>query len=209
MLLALLDGRAYTATELAWSANISPQAASFHLKRLVRANLLACVSRGRHRYFRLAGPPVAELLECLLAFDRLASPRRIETSCPESLRDARACYNHIAGRAGVHWYRTFLQKGWLVLRGPQLALTAAARGLTEELGFAQDPASLAGKPCLDWSEREFHLAGELGILLLDSMLDSRWFLRRKDRSLLLTEKGRRRLTSYGLYPWMMPGRSAS
>lgn len=58
-----------------------------------------------------------------------------------------------------------------------------------------------GKPCLDWSEREFHIAGELGVSLLDSMLAARWFLRRKDRSLLLTEQGRQRLAKYGLYPW--------
>lgn len=90
-----------------------------------------------------------------------------------------------------------------------MALTAAARELTAELGFAQDPGSISGKPCMDWSERDFHVAGELGLLLLSSMLESRWFLRRKDRSLVVTEKGRRRLTTYGLYPWATPGRSAS
>jgi DNA-binding transcriptional ArsR family regulator len=201
MLLALLDGRAYTASELAWSANISPQAASFHLKRLLSANLLDCVNRGRYRYFRLAGPEVAQLLECLLAVDRIANPRRIETSCPDSLRDARACYNHMAGRAGVHLYRALLHKEWLAFKGSQLALTAAAGELTEELGFSRGRSSPIGKPCMDWSEREFHIAGELGTLLFNSMLESRWFLRGKDRSLTLTEKGRRRLAQYGLHPW--------
>jgi len=201
MLLALLDGRAYTASELAQSANISPQAASFHLKRLVSANLLECVSRGRYRYFRLAGPEVGQLLECLLAVDQIAHPRRIETSCPDSLRNARVCYSHIAGLAGVHLYRTLLSKEWLTFTGPQLALTGAARELMEELEFSRYRSSPVGKPCMDWSEREFHIAGELGILLLDSMLDSRWFLRGKDRSLVLTEKGRSRLAKYGLHPW--------
>ncbi|HEX5206965.1 MAG TPA: metalloregulator ArsR/SmtB family transcription factor [Steroidobacteraceae bacterium] len=201
MLLALLDGRAYTASELARSANISAQAASFHLKRLVSANLLDCVSRGRYRYFRLAGPDVAQLLECLLAVDQIAHPRRIETSCPDALRNARACYSHIAGRAGVHLYRALLRKEWLAFEGPQLTLTAAARELAEELEFSNYRSSAVGKPCLDWSEREFHIAGELGVLLFDSMLDSRWFLRGKDRSLILTEKGRHRLAKYGLHPW--------
>lgn len=201
MLLALLDGRAYTAGELAHSANISPQAASFHLKRLVSAHLLACVTRGRYRYFRLAGPDVARLLECLLAVDQIAKPKAIGTSCPESLRDARACYNHIAGRAGVHLYGTLLQKGWLAFRGSQLVPTDEARDLLRELDLSGHGTALCGKPCLDWSEREFHLAGELGVSLLDSMLASRWFLRRKDRSLLLTEQGRSRLAKYGLYPW--------
>lgn len=201
MLLALLDGRAYTATELAHSADISAQAASFHLKRLVSANLLACVSRGRYRYFRLAGPDVARLLECLLAVDQLAKPKAIGTSCPESLRDARACYNHMAGRAGVHLYRTLLQKEWLVFKGSQLVPTGGAQELLRELDVAADGPSLFGKPCLDWSEREFHVAGELGAVLLDSMLAARWFLRRNDRSLLLTEQGRSRLAKYALYPW--------
>ena len=201
MLLALLDGRAYTASELAQSADISPQAASFHLKRLLSANLLECVNRGRYRYFRLAGPDVAQLLECLLAVDRIAHPRRIETSCPDALRNARACYSHIAGRAGVHLYRTLLRKEWLAFKGPQLTLTAAACELTEALDFSRYRTSPVGKPCLDWSEREFHIAGELGILLFNSMLDSRWFLRGKDRSLTLTEKGRHHLARFGLHPW--------
>lgn len=201
MLLALLDGRAYTASELARSAAISPQAASFHLKRLVSANLLDCVNRGRYRYFRLAGPEVAQLLECLLAVDQIAHPRRIETSCPDSLRNARACYSHIAGRAGVHLYRTLLHKDWLAFKGPQLTLTAAARELAEELEFSRYRSLPVGRPCLDWSEREFHIAGELGIVLFNSMLDSRWFLRGKDRSLTLTERGRHRLAKYGLHPW--------
>ena len=201
MLLALLDGRAYTAGELAHSANISAQAASFHLKRLVSANLLACVSRGRYRYFKLAGADVARLLECLLAVDQLAKPKTIGTSCPESLRNARACYNHVAGRAGVHLYQTLMQKEWLVFEGQQLVPTGGAQGLRQELDLSGQGPALFGKPCLDWSEREFHLAGALGASLLDSMLASRWFLRTKDRSLLLTGQGRHRLAKYGLYPW--------
>ncbi|HEX5459239.1 MAG TPA: metalloregulator ArsR/SmtB family transcription factor [Steroidobacteraceae bacterium] len=207
ILLALLDGRAYTASELAHAANISAPAASFHLKRLVSANLLACVTRGRYRYFRIAGPDVARLLESLLAVDQIAKPRRLETSCPESLRNARACYNHIAGRAGVHMYATLIHKGWLVFGGAQLLLTSAAQELLADLGLSGQRSTLSGKPCLDWSEREFHIAGELGVSLFDSMLESRWFLRRKDRSLLLTEKGRSRLRRYGLYPWNTPAQA--
>ena len=201
MLLALLDGRAYTASELAHAANISAQAASFHLKRLVSANLLGCVTRGRYRYFRLAGPDVARLLECLLAVDQIANPKTIETSCPEPLRDARACYNHLAGRAGVHLYRNLMHKGWLTFEGSQLVLTADSQQLLDELELSEHRSTLFGKPCLDWSEREFHIAGEIGVSLFNSMLESRWFLRKKDRSLLFTYKGRYRLRTYGLYPW--------
>lgn len=201
MLLALLDGRAYTASELARSANISAQAASFHLKRLVSANLLNGVSRGRFRYFRLAGPHVAELLEGLLAIDQQVNRANPRSTCPPSLHDARACYNHLAGRAGVQLYRGLMRKGWLVFEGSKLIPTDEAADLMEELAIPKRPSTLSGKPCLDWSEREFHIAGELGVTLLSSMLESRWFLRGNGRSLTLTEKGRRRLATYGFYPW--------
>ncbi|HEV2271755.1 MAG TPA: metalloregulator ArsR/SmtB family transcription factor [Steroidobacteraceae bacterium] len=201
MLLTLLDGRAYTASELARSANISAQTASFHLKRLVSANLLSGVSRGRYRYFRLAGPHVAELLEGLLAVDHVVNPTNPRSTCPPSLQDARACYNHLAGRAGVHLFRGLTRRGWLVFEGSRLIPTAAAADLLAELAIPKRRSSLSGKPCLDWSEREFHIAGELGVMFLNSMLEARWFLRGNGRSLTMTEKGRRRFATYGLYPW--------
>ncbi|MGH8290628.1 MAG: ArsR/SmtB family transcription factor [Steroidobacteraceae bacterium] len=201
MLLALLDGRACSAGELARCANISPQAASFHLKRLACANLLECETRGKYRYFRLAGPEIAELLEALLAIDRIAQPRKLAASRSEASRDARTCYNHLAGRAGVHLYRRLTDKGWLAFEGSQLIFKSAARELMDELDCFKCSSPMAGKPCPDWSERDFHIAGELGGLLLKSMLDCRWFLRSTDRSLIVTEKGRSRLATFELYPW--------
>jgi DNA-binding transcriptional ArsR family regulator len=200
ILVALIDGRACTAGELARSANISPQTASFHLKRLACANLLECETRGKYRYFRLAGPEIAQLLEALLAVDQIAHPRKVAASRSETSRDARTCYDHLAGRAGVHLYQRLTHKGWLVFEGSQLVLTSDARELVEELECLKS-SPMVGKPCLDWSERDFHVAGELGGSLLQSMLDCRWFLRSTDRSLIVTEKGRSRLARYGLYPW--------
>ncbi|MGA7538371.1 MAG: helix-turn-helix domain-containing protein [Steroidobacteraceae bacterium] len=201
MLLALLDGRTCTAGELARFANISPQAASFHLKRLACSNLLKCETRGKYRYFRLAGPEIAQFLETLLAFDQIAHPRKLAASRSEASRDARTCYNHLAGRAGVHLYRRLTDRGWLAFEGSQLILTSQARELAEELDCSKDSSLMMGKPCLDWSERDLHIAGELGGLLLKSMLDRRWFLRSTDRALIVTEKGRSRLAQYNLYPW--------
>jgi DNA-binding transcriptional ArsR family regulator len=201
MLLALLDGRARTAGELARSANISPQTASFHLKRLACGNLLECEIRGRCRYFRLARPEIAQLLEGLLVVDQLAHPRGFPADRPEGPRDARSCYDHLAGRAGVHLYRRLTRRGWLAFEGSQLILTSDARELVEELGLVKYSMPITGRACLDWSECDFHIAGELGTLLLKAMLDARWFLRSADRSLIVTENGRRRLARYDLYPW--------
>jgi DNA-binding transcriptional ArsR family regulator len=201
MLLTLIDGRACTAGELARCANISPQSASFHLKRLAGARVLECECRGKFRYFKLAGPEIAQLLEALLAVDQITHPRKVAASRSVTSQDARTCYDHLAGRAGVHLYRRLTHKGWLAVDHSQLVLTSDAREMLEELEFCKFPATVVGKPCLDWSERDFHIAGELGGLLLRSMLDSRWFLRSTDRSLIVTEKGRSRLAKYNLYPW--------
>jgi DNA-binding transcriptional ArsR family regulator len=129
MLLALLDGRKCTAGELARSANISPQAASFHLKRLACANLLECEIQGKYHYFSLARPEIAQLLEALLAVDQIAHPRKFPASGSEASRDARTCYNHLAGRAGVSLYRRLTHKGWLAFENSQLILTSDAREL--------------------------------------------------------------------------------
>lgn len=202
ILLALIDGRTCTAGELARSANVSPQTASFHLKRLACAKVLECECRGKYRYFRLAGPEIAQLLEALLAVDEIAHPGRAAARLSVTSRDARTCYDHLAGRAGVHLYRRLTHRGWLAAEGSQWVLTSDAREMMEDLHFSQRSSPPAvGKPCLDWSERDFHIAGELGNLLLRSMLESRWFLRSTDRSLIVTEKGRSRLAKYNLYPW--------
>src|ERR1700749_1366064 len=63
ILVALLDGRARTAGELALAGNISAQSASGHLAKLTAGGLLAVRSQGRHRYYELASSDVAHALE--------------------------------------------------------------------------------------------------------------------------------------------------
>ena len=102
MLSALLDGRALTASELAFAARITPQTASTHLAKLTEAGLLSAVRDGRHRYFRLASPKVVEMIDGIVAVALEARPRY----CPLSrqareLSAARICYDHLAGRLSV------------------------------------------------------------------------------------------------------------
>lgn len=103
MLCALMDGRAWTATELSVAADVAPSTASGHLARLVEGKLITCLSQGRHRYYRLAGHDVAALVEQMmgLSWSRITSP---ETSAPKALREARTCYDHLAGTVAVHIY---------------------------------------------------------------------------------------------------------
>ena len=197
MLMTLLDGRAYTANELARSAHITPQTTSFHLDKLVGAGLLEPMREGRHRYFRLAGPQVAHTLEALLALHH-PSPYRPATSCPEHLREARSCYDHIAGRLGVRLYRGITARGWTGHADEGLIVNPSAAGALAELGFAEADFPVAARPCLDWSEREHHFAGEFGRRLMQAMLTRRWLLRGKSRRLTLTGEGGRQLAAWGI-----------
>jgi DNA-binding transcriptional ArsR family regulator len=196
MLLAMLDGRAYTANELARAADIAPPTASFHLDKMLKAGLLAVVRQGRYRYFRLAGPDVARTLESILALQQMALPRPIVSSCPSRLREARTCFDHVAGALGVRIYRAITSRGWTTHLGAQFAVTTAATDFLGELGIAGDMLPVESAPCLDWSEREFHFSGEFGRLLLQAMLGKRWVLGGKSRLLTLTEAGQRQLAAW-------------
>jgi len=121
MLCALMDGRAWTATELSMVADIAPSTASGHLTRLLNGGLLLCLTQGRHRYYRLAGPDIAGLLENLMgvAMQPRLSPR---VRTPVHLRYARTCYDHLAGELAVGIYAFMLSHSWINEEGETLLL---------------------------------------------------------------------------------------
>ena len=122
ILCALMDGRAWTATELSAVADISPSTASAHLSRLVNSDLLICLAQGRHRYYRLAGSDVAGLLENMMT---MAGKRAVtlSTSTPVNLRVARTCYDHLAGEVAVSLYDFMLREAWIAPDGTALTLS--------------------------------------------------------------------------------------
>jgi len=199
MLYCLLDDRARTATELAVVADVSPSTASVHLKRLESCRLVEALPQGRHRYYRLAGPEVATALEAL----SVLTAGSIETfvpSTPDRLRNARTCYDHIAGSLGVGLCKAFEWRGWI--QGPAedkaYHLTDDGRRGFEALGVDVDAAMSRRRrfafACLDWSERRAHLGGALGAAVLDLALDRGWVQRDLDSRILeVTEKGHRAL----------------
>lgn len=65
-LLALGDGRALPAGELARRARVAPSTASAHLVRLVDQGVLALERSGRHRYYRLADQALVRAIEALV-----------------------------------------------------------------------------------------------------------------------------------------------
>ena len=101
ILCALLDGRALTASELAYAAHVTPQTASGHLGKLASAKLIVPAQQGRHRYFRLAGAHIAAMLESISAVASIGAPRLRPIRIDDQMRKARMCYDHIAGELGV------------------------------------------------------------------------------------------------------------
>lgn len=180
----LMAGRALTATELADAAGVTRQTISAHLAKLQAAGLLSVESQGRHRYFRIADPEVAHMLESLMgvAFGLNALPLLPGPREP-ALRKARVCYDHLAGELGVLVYERMLAQGAFVLGAEGMGLSEAGRALVARLGIDAD--TLAGRRplcrhCLDWSERRHHLAGRLGAAILARCEQLGWARREPD-----------------------------
>lgn len=196
ILSALMDGRALTASELAWHGGVSPQTASGHLAKLSEANLIAVTRQGRHRYYRLATPEVAQAIEALMAVASFG-PKRHRPVGPkdEALRRARTCYDHLAGRLGIALADTLTSRHYLVLSDSAGALTEEGHRFLCSFGIDLAPAQggrrAICRTCLDWSERRPHLAGRLGAALCTRMFDLGWIERIKDsRAVAVTPAGR-------------------
>jgi DNA-binding transcriptional ArsR family regulator len=190
---ALWDGRARPAGELARSAGVTPATASGHLSRLVEGGVLRVEPRGRHRYFRLAGPAVADALETL---GQLLSPRatRPAAGVPEPLARARMCYDHVAGRLGVAITDALLERRLLRRREQTFALSPSGRRWFWRLGVDVGELELGRRPllrgCLDWTERREHLGGALGAALAMHLIERDWIRReRASRALIVTREG--------------------
>ncbi len=195
MCLALMDGRAWTAGELARQAGIAAPTASEHLNQLVQAGLLAEERQGRHRYLRLAGPDVARLLEDLAVAAGQPAPTRSlrAVRAAEDLAAARTCYDHLAGALGV-WLFDAMVAGGLLSTADGLALTTTGRCWFTELAGSdvlRPPRSrLLIRACLDWTERKPHLAGVLGAVLHQQLVGRSWVRPCRDsRAVRLTPEG--------------------
>lgn len=195
LLLALMDGRALTASELAWHAGVTAQTASGHLAKLSEARLIAVEKQGRHRYHRLATPDVARVLEDLMNLASAGPPRHRPTGPrDEAMRAARTCYDHLAGRLGVALADRLTERGHIVLGESAAAVTAEGQRFLCDFGLDLE-AGRKGRPlcraCLDWSERRAHLAGTVGAALCRRFFDLGWIERVKDsRAVTVTVSGR-------------------
>ncbi|GAA1966034.1 winged helix-turn-helix domain-containing protein [Catenulispora subtropica] len=195
--LALLDGRAWTATELARYTAVTQPTATSHLNQLVNGGLLVEERHGRHRYLRIADHRVMELIESLaeLAPHHPVRPRSLTVATrQQALRDARLCYDHLAGTLSVKITDAMVTRGLLDWE-PEPKLTDAGTDRLAAVGITLSPSRRPlVRSCLDWTERRPHLAGVLGAALCAHALGAGWVTRiGSTRALAVTPAGRRAL----------------
>jgi DNA-binding transcriptional ArsR family regulator len=205
ILMALMTGRALTASELGRVAGVSKPTTSSHLAKLVAAGLVAVEDVGRHRYCRLANHEVGSVIENLVGLaHRLGAVHVDAGPADPAMRKARVCYDHLAGELGVLVYDSLRQQGCVRGDGKELTLTDSGERFVEKLGV--DPADMRSRrrplclACLDWSVRRPHLAGALGAALLDRFFALRWAAQKKGtRAVVFSAIGERALRARFVY----------
>ena len=210
ILYCLMDGHARTSTELSAVAEVSPSTASVHLNRLKLAHLVKVLVHGKHHFYSLQGPEVANALEGLSVLAGAGGSReKFVTNTPSRLRAARTCYDHMAGATGVSLHDCFKALGWLsvVPNGSENAYDLSLEGARafEALGIDIEATRRLRRrfafACLDWSERRPHVGGALGAALLTIALKRKWVVQDlSSRALSVTSLGRREIrTRFGLH----------
>lgn len=196
ILTVLLDGRLHAASELAYMAGIKPQTASFHLAKMVEANAVAVEKQGRHRYYGIRNPEVAQVMESLLS---IAPPIEIKSlrqaADDKALRLARTCYDHLAGSLGVQLTDTLIRIGALCEENKQFTVTEKGEEFLANFQIDLDEVKQKRRSfshkCLDWSERRHHLGGSLGNALLERLLELNWVQRLPGtRAIQITSEGK-------------------
>ena len=221
VLLALADGRALPASVLASEAGVAFSTASEHLGKLLDAQLVRVESHGRHRYYSLAGPHVARLLETLAQYAPAAPVRSLkEGTRAHSVRQARYCYDHLGGRLAVGLMDALLEREVIIggdgqfdpvqARDDRLAAPGrdvdyrlSDHGATwlREFGVHIDAIRAGRRPliryCLDWSEQRHHLAGALGAAVARLLFEREWLEPvPRSRAVMVTELGERALRTH-------------
>jgi len=213
MLTLLMEGRALTAKELAYGSGVEPATATSHLRRLADDLLVSATTQGRHKYFRLTSPRIAELIESLMVIAQRQQPSRQQANpvgkADPVIRSARFCYDHLAGQLGVRLTDAMLERGLLVktdMPDEQKSFTVTTTGVIWCASFGIDLAELRKSrrqlafQCLDWSERKDHLAGALGAAIAERMIALGWIVKNKhSRAVSITVTGELALaTQFGI-----------
>lgn len=199
---ALLDGKAFTAIELAIVANTSPQNISMHLGKLLDANLLCVEKQGRHKYYRFSTKEIAYAIEGmanLVTPEVISKKKSVEKLSP--IKHCRTCYDHLAGKIGVALTTSLLEQNIIVDTNTNFEVSLEGEKWFSDFGIHLEEVKkqrrLFLKPCLDWSERKNHIAGSLATSLLNKMLADDWLRKTANsRAILITGKGKKEFLRY-------------
>ncbi|WLD94699.1 helix-turn-helix transcriptional regulator [Alkalihalobacillus sp. AL-G] len=195
----LMDGKPHPASELALFAKIKPQTASFHLNKMLEIGIVSVERHGRHRYYKLTNNDVACLIESLYSVSPQSKPNSFnEARERKQIEYARTCYDHLAGFVGVQVTDALSKKGYIEKMELDFIVTQTGENFFENLDididFHESKRRSFARCCLDWSERQHHLAGSLGNALLESMFDRNWIKRiPKTRAIEVTSTGKSEL----------------
>jgi DNA-binding transcriptional ArsR family regulator len=206
MLLALLTGQALTAGELSIIAGVSAQNASGHLQKLLEGRLVSIEAQGRHRYYRLSSPEVANALESLAAVSANRTFRRDELPQLAHIRFCRTCYDHMAGKVAVQITSSLVEKDFIQESGRDFMITAIGEDFFQSWGIGvrslHAQRRRLARRCLDWTERKPHISGALGAAILQRCKDLRWIAPiRGSRAMRLTTLGEEKMSKqFGLAP---------
>jgi DNA-binding transcriptional ArsR family regulator len=193
ILRALLLDRPLAAGELARTAGVSAATASFHLAKLLDGGMIAVARQGRHRYYRLAGHEVAAALEALGLISPALPVRTLRQSREAAaLAEARTCYDHLAGRAGVELLDGMLRRGLLQEKSSGRTDRSDTSSLRYEVtgagakvlgsfglnvsGVRRSRRHFAGT-CIDWTQRRGHLNGALAAAITARLFELGWIER--------------------------------
>lgn len=208
MLALLMEGRALTAKELALGSGIEPATATAHLRRLLDDGLVASTAQGRHKYFRLADHHVAQMLEALMRVAERSPDPSARPVAREPIREARFCYDHLAGSLGTGLLGVMRRKGWLLAAPTEvlpnaLELTPKGDRALNTLGICLPDVRRRRRQfactCLDWSERQDHLGGSLGAALATHFTETGWISRKKHtRVVNITAEGSAQFARLGV-----------
>jgi DNA-binding transcriptional ArsR family regulator len=195
----LLDGRAFTATELAIAVETSAQNISMHLGKLLEADLISVEKQGRHKYYRFSNKEVAYAIEALtnlIPKPKVSMKKKSEEYPP--IKYCRTCYDHLAGKIGVALADSLLEQKIIIEGNGVFEISSEGEKWFLDFGInieeAQKQKRIFLKPCLDWSERRNHIAGSIGSLLLNKMISEDWLRKTKDsRAITITGKGEKEL----------------
>jgi DNA-binding transcriptional ArsR family regulator len=195
MLWSLLDGRSYTATELAFAADISTTSASNHLGKMLEADLLRVDIQGRHRYFSFARPEVAYAIESLAGLVDKPAKLTSDEKAGNGIKYCRSCYDHLAGHVGVQITEAMEKKKLIRKFEKEYLISKEGWKWLATFGIRQAELKhnrrVLARQCLDWSERKPHLAGQLGALILTYMIEKNWLRKVQfSRELVVTSKGK-------------------